>query len=105
MAITFLDACTLPAAERPVRLGEFARLFVTATATTRHDPIHLTVFFTQVEGLAAKVSDLAARESSCCSFFEFTVTEIASQVLLDIRVTAVHADVLEALEALAREPA
>ena len=104
MAITFLDACTLPTAERPVRLGEFARLFVTATATTRHDPTHLTVFFDEIEGLAAKVSDLAARESSCCSFFDFSVTETAKKVVLDIRVTDVHEDILDALEALAKEP-
>ena len=105
MAITFLDACTLPAAERPVRLGEFARLFVTATSTTRHDPTHLTVYFDEIEGLADKVSDLAARESSCCSFFDFAVESADDQVLLDITVTDVHADVLDALEALAKEPA
>ena len=80
-------------------------MFVTATATTRHDPTHLTVFFDEVEGLAAEVSSLAARESSCCSFFDFAVESADDQVLLDITVTDVHADVLDALEALAKEPA
>ncbi len=86
-----------------MRLAEFARLFATATSTTRHEPTHLTVSFEERDGLADKVRDLAARESSCCSFFDFTVTSEGGQVVLDIQVTEAHIDIVDALEALAGE--
>ncbi|RSM41760.1 hypothetical protein DMB66_55635 [Actinoplanes sp. ATCC 53533] len=96
------DACTLPTAERPLRLAEFDDLF--ATAVRRVDPIdatHARLHLTGPAGLAARVRDLAARETECCSFFTFTTTgEPATDgemVALDIEVPAVHADVLASL--------
>ena len=103
MAIDIPHACTLPTADRPVRLAEFARLFATATSTTRHDATHLTVAFDEAAGLVSKVRDLAARESSCCSFFDFTVASSGGRVVLDITVDLTHADILDALELLAGE--
>ena len=47
------------------------------------------------------VLDLAARESNCCSFFEFTVTPTAGDVVLDIEVPAEHTGVLDGLSELA----
>ncbi|MCU7729332.1 hypothetical protein ODJ79_36925 [Actinoplanes sp. KI2] len=96
------DACTLPTAERPLRLAEFDDLF--ATAVRRIDRLgesHARLHLTGPAGLAARVRDLAARESECCSFFTFTTTEQPATegevVVLDIEVPAAHADVLASL--------
>ena len=102
MSFDVPDACTLPTAERPLRLAEFDELF--ATAVRRVDPIgatHARLHLTGPAGLAARVRDLAARETECCSFFTFTTTgEPAGDgeaAVLDIEVPATHADVLAAL--------
>ena len=96
------EACTLPTAERPARLAEFDELF--ATAVRRVDPIsttHVRLHLTGPAGLVARVRDLAARESACCSFFTFsTAAHPAADgeaVVLDIEVPAAHADVLASL--------
>ena len=102
MSFDVPDACTLPTAERPLRLAEFDDLF--ATAVDRVDPvsaIHARLHLTGPAGLADRVRDLAARETGCCSFFTFTTSgEPAAggeAVVLDIEVPAVHADVLASL--------
>jgi len=99
MSFDVPDACTLPTAERPLRLAEFDDLF--ATAVHRVDPVSATrarLHLTGPAGLAARVRDLAARENECCSFFTFiTIPEPATDgeaVVLDIEVPAAHADVL-----------
>ncbi len=96
------DACSLPTAERPLRLAEFDDLF--ATAVRRVEPVtatHARLHLTGATGLAATVRDLTARETECCSFFEFAVTPgITSEgeaLTLDIDVPAPYADVLHAL--------
>jgi hypothetical protein len=96
------DACTLPTAERPLRLAEFDDLF--ATAVRRVEPVgatHARLHLTGPAGLADRVRDLAARETGCCSFFTFTTTPQpvtdGEAVLLDIEVPAAYADVLAAL--------
>jgi hypothetical protein len=101
MSFDVPDACTLPTAERPLRLAEFDDLF---TCVRRVDPItatHARLHLTGPAGLAARVRDLAARETECCSFFTFTTTgEPAADgeaVVLDIEVPAAHADVLASL--------
>jgi len=102
MSFVVPEACTLPTAERPVRLAEFDDLF--ATAVRRVDPVsaaHTRLHLTGPAGLAAWVRDLTARESECCSFFTFTTTAQPATdgeaVVLDIEVPAAHADVLESL--------
>jgi hypothetical protein len=102
MSFDVPDACTLPTAEQPLRLAEFDDLF--ATAVRRVDPIgatHARLHLTGPAGLAARVQDLAARETGCCSFFTFTTnSEPAADgeaVVLDIEVPAAHADVLASL--------
>jgi hypothetical protein len=96
------EACTLPTAERPLRLAEFDDLF--ATAVRGVEPVSATrarLHLTGPAGLADRVRDLAARETECCSFFTFTTTpEPASDgeaVVLGIGVPAAHADVLASL--------
>jgi hypothetical protein len=102
MSFDVPDACTLPTAERPLRLAEFDALFATAvrrvdTVSTIHARLHLT----GSAGLADRVRDLAARETECCSFFTFTTTgqpaTDGEAVVLDIEVPPAHADVLASL--------
>jgi hypothetical protein len=96
------EACTLPTADRPLRLTEFDDLF--ATAVRRVEPVtptHARLHLSGGTGLAVTVRDLTARETECCSFFDFTVTpETAEQgetVILDVEVPTQYADVLDAL--------
>lgn len=102
MSFDVPEVCTLPTADRPLRLAEFDELFATAVrwvapVSATHSRMHLT----GPAGLAARVRDLAARETGCCSFFAFTTTgEPAADgeaVVLDIEVPAAHANVLASL--------
>lgn len=101
------DACTLPTAQQPLRVAEFDQLFhdhLTRVETQR--PEHLSLHFTGPSGVAELVADLAARESSCCSFFTFATTLVAEsgdeqQVRLDVSVPANRVGVLTALAARA----
>ncbi|SCE99244.1 hypothetical protein [Micromonospora chokoriensis] len=93
------ETCTLPTAERPLRLAEFDRFFTEAVRglerlSAQHLRLHLDGG-TQVEEAAR---DLTARESSCCSFFTFGLSRADAGLLsLDVRVSAAHVDVLDAL--------
>jgi hypothetical protein len=96
------DACSLPAAERPLRLAEFDDLL--ASAVRRVEPVtstHARLYLTGGTGLAATVRELTARETECCSFFDFMVTPDAvgegEALILDVKVPAQYADVLHAL--------
>ena len=45
----------------------------------------------------AAVADLTARETECCSFFDFTLTPAGQRLLLDVTVPAGEVGVLDAL--------
>ncbi|MCF0094903.1 hypothetical protein [Micromonospora sp. MH99] len=100
------DACTLPTAERPLRLAEWDRFFTGAVrGIDRLSARHLRL---QLDG-AARVEevarDLTARESSCCSFFTFGLSRPDPDSLsLDVLVPPAHVDVLNALAERARSP-
>ncbi|MET7401518.1 hypothetical protein ABZS66_49360 [Dactylosporangium sp. NPDC005572] len=93
------DACTLPTAERPLRLAEFDALFTTAVRDVETvSPTRARMLLTGPAGLEAAVRDLAARETQCCSFFTFTVTpQPPDSLVLDIEVPPAHTGVLAAL--------
>lgn len=102
MPIVIPGACTLPTAERPLRLAEFDALF--ATAVRQVDtvgPTHARMRLTGPAGLAATVRDLTARETECCSFFTFSMTpepaDEGETLILDVEVPAQYADVLTSL--------
>ena len=102
------EFCTLPVAAQPFRLMEFDELFRSQIRPPRRiDPHQVEFTFAGAEGLYAKVSDLVARETACCPFFQFTVATQPhdavgeDHVVLRVGVPASRYDVLEALTAQA----
>jgi hypothetical protein len=70
------DFCTLPTASRPHRVSEFDELFrgqIDAPHWINADKVEFR--FASVDGLYEQLSDLVARETACCSFFDFSITE------------------------------
>ena len=97
------DACTLPTAERPLRLAEFDDMF--ATALRGQQRTASTELRWQLDpAVEATARELTARESACCSFFTFTFTRPGAAdgpLELLVQVPAGHVDVLDALAARA----
>ncbi|WP_330439957.1 hypothetical protein OHB44_06880 [Micromonospora sp. NBC_00821] len=90
------ESCTLPSGQRPLRLAEFDYLF--ATALLAQQRLSPTELLWHLEPTAeAVVRDLVGRESSCCSFFSFTLSADTCTLRLDVQVPAAHLDVLDAL--------
>jgi hypothetical protein len=107
MSLVVPDACTLPTAERPLRLAEFDDLFATAVRRVETaGPTRARMWLSGPPGLEATVRDLAARESECCSFFTFTTTAApagdGTTLTLDVEVPPPYADVLDSLVQRAR---
>lgn len=94
-----MEACTLPTAERPLRMAEFDELFAsTLRSTQRVDDTHVRLLLAGDDELAQRVLRLAAAESTCCSFFTFKVTPSGNGLVrFDIEVPSEHADVLAGL--------
>jgi hypothetical protein len=93
------DACTLPTAERPLRVAEFGDLFSFVVHAERRDPQRLELVLRRI--VEAPARDLARRESECCSFFTFEFENVGADLVMRIGVPAEHAAVLDALEARA----
>lgn len=94
------DSCTLPTAQRPLREAEFDALLARAVAPPRRDGATRLLLRLPAAD-AATARDLAARESSCCTFFVFAVTVEGDETVLDVRVPLRHTGVLDAVEARA----
>jgi hypothetical protein len=93
-------ACTLPTAERPLREAEFDQLFAAALCgVERPARTWLRLFLATAAGdeVEATTQDLIARESSCCSFFDFRLTPGGHRLVLDVRVPAERVEVLDGL--------
>jgi hypothetical protein len=97
------DACTMPTTERPLRLAEFDALFATAVRGIERRGHDVRMHLAGDEGLVAAVRDLAARETSCCSFFTFTVAGTDQDLTVDISVPPAHQRILDALTERAAE--
>lgn len=101
------EACTLPTAEQPLRVAEFADLFASAIRTvTRNSPNRLTLVLDDDPATEASARDLTARENHCCSFFTFTFGRVApaqpaTGLKLVITVPAGHVAVFDGLQRLA----
>ncbi len=98
------SACTLPTAERPLRLAEFDDLFTQSLRSQdRLAPTRLRWLLDPSSSAAAR--DLISRETECCSFFTFTLADTAAGLTVEIDVPAACISVLDALQAMAAHPA
>ncbi|MEV0175902.1 hypothetical protein AB0I00_32915 [Streptomyces sp. NPDC050803] len=96
--------CTLPTEERPLRIAQWDELLAGhLTALNRPAPTLLRLSLSEAAALEERVWELADRESGCCGFFTFVVTEADGAVLLDIAVDPGHEAVLQALSARAAD--
>ncbi|MFD0363338.1 hypothetical protein ACFQZZ_17980 [Nocardia sp. GCM10030253] len=95
------DACTLPTAEQPLRVAEFADLFAAALRhIERPSPIRLRLELAATAEATAR--DLAARETDCCGFFAFIVEPTGQDsVHMTIEVPFARVEVLDGLAAQA----
>jgi hypothetical protein len=100
-----VDACTLPTAERPVRLAEIDSLFATTyRAVERRGDTHARLLLAGDASLPIRVRAFADAESACCSFFTFGVSTLDSGlVAFDIDVPPSYAAVLDGLVARAQD--
>jgi hypothetical protein len=90
------DVCTLPTADRPVRVAEFDALF--ARGLTAQERVSPTVLRWMLDpGVELTARDLTAREGACCSFFSFEFTAGADAVQLEVTVPPARVEVLDAL--------
>ena len=101
--LPIVDFCTLPTAAQPMRLLQFDELFRRQAHPPRWIGPHQVEFtFADTEGLYAEVSDLVARESECCSFFDFVLERRAEhagnedRLVLQVGVPASRDHVLRA---------
>ena len=93
-------ACTLPTVERPLREQEFNTLFARSLRRVHKvNPTCADLILDPASETDAR--DLAARETSCCSFFTFEFESASNSLTMRITVPAQHATVLEALVATA----
>jgi hypothetical protein len=101
------DACTLPAAEHPLRLDELDHLFARAVREQRRiSGQHLQLVLVGDDDVEAVTRDLVLRESTCCTFFEFALERQHEGLIVDIRVPDGRTAVLDGLAqrvGLARE--
>ncbi|WBQ04381.1 hypothetical protein [Kribbella sp. CA-293567] len=91
------QACTLPTAEQPLRNAEFDHLFATGLlGLDRLAPTRLQLRLDAATEATAR--DLAARETTCCSFFAFDYAPAADgELLVEVSVPTAHVAVLDAL--------
>lgn len=93
-----VDACTLPTAEQPLRVAEFDTLFTGALLRLeRRDPRWLRLVLAPDPHVVASARELIARESTCCSFFDFELTPDAEGLQIDVRVPDTRVDVLDGI--------
>ncbi|GIE81738.1 hypothetical protein Aph02nite_76880 [Actinoplanes philippinensis] len=90
------EACTLPTAERPLRVAEFDDLFTTALRDQQR--LSPTLLRWHLDPAAeAMARNLTARETGCCSFFSFAFTTDGGALRVDVEVPATQVEVLDAL--------
>jgi hypothetical protein len=90
--------CTLSPAGRQARALEFSETFAeTVRRVERPEGTRLWLELEPGPATAARVAALAAAETSCCSFFTFTLTAAAGSLSLDVVVPPAQLPVLDAL--------
>ena len=92
------ETCTLPTEEQPLRVREFDQLFAQSLAgVQRHGSGQLVLLLNDGESVLQTAQDLAERETSCCSFFAFSVRRTDRGVEMRIDVPPARAAILAAL--------
>jgi hypothetical protein len=90
--------CTLSPAGRQARAAEFSETFAeTVIRVERPEQTRLRLELEPGPVGAARIAALAAAETSCCSFFTFTLTAAAGSLSLDVVVPPAQLSVLDAL--------
>jgi hypothetical protein len=93
------ESCTLPTAERPLRVAEFDALFATVTRPAeRLGPMRLRLHLPGGPDALAGARDLVARETGCCSFFSFELRPSGTATELDVGVPGSQVAVLDAVQ-------
>ena len=77
-------ACTLTAAELPLRQAQVADLGRDALVDSRRDGAHAELRFAAGAGVRERVDSLVDAESECCSFLAMRVEETTDEVRLII---------------------
>ncbi len=96
------DACTLPTAGQPLRVAEFDELFTASLlGVSRVESGWLRLRLDGGADAEGRARDLIARETACCAFFDFAVGRDGGDVIVDVRVPADRATVLDGLAAQA----
>lgn len=99
------DSCSLPTAERPLRIAEFDDLFATSLRAVERVGSTTTRLILKADAIGA-ARGLAARESSCCTFFSFEFAPNgAEQIAMLVTVPGEQVGVLDALTVRARAAA
>lgn len=91
------SACTMPTAQRPLRVAEFDALFEGHVRAVERDPELVRMRLVGPADLRERVADLTERETSCCSFFAFTITGCDDDLVLEIRVPPAQREILDSL--------
>jgi hypothetical protein len=95
------DACSLPVADQPGRVGEWDTLFQKAVREIETVPGGVRFELDRSRAKVAAVADLADRESQCCAFFTFGVRVASDALALSVDADPEHAEVVQALAARA----
>lgn len=91
------DACTLPTVEQPLRVAEFDDLFSAVRGTER--VATTTLRLTLDRSSLDFARDLAARETECCSFFDFSFDTAGDTATMQVTVPPAYSEILDALAA------
>jgi hypothetical protein len=97
------EACTLPTAQRPLRLAEFDSIFSSAVQSVTRTEAEVVIRLVGNSGLREQIRDLAERETACCSFFTFAIEGGDDEVELRVSVPPARRDILDALASRAEE--
>ena len=95
------DACTLPTAERPLRLAEFEALFADHLTDLSRVGDRLRLSLSGGDGLREQVADLAARESCLLLVLRLRAVGTADRSCSTWVSRAERREILEALAAWA----
>lgn len=96
------ESCTLPSVDRPLRLTQFDELLGSdAVGVHRLGEARVAIDLRPEPAVAARTAELVTRETSCCSFFTFTLTIRAESMVLEISTPPGYISVLDSLVARA----